>query len=159
MNGMSGGKVKIDVIERHRLRDSSDQPWCTYALHLATPLHSIITDPLLVYFLYMSTERRWSFVILANWMVLVKLTKLLPLFRAHPSDICFIPFAIGFGYFHGFIKYYALLTLKNVGTFPSLTTPKLTASRLPGAAVTRPTQMLEDAARAAGFKIYDRIEF
>jgi hypothetical protein len=91
----------------------------------------------------MSTERRWTFVALANWMVLVKLTKLLPLFRAHPSDICFIPFAIGFGYFHGFIKYYALLTLKNVGTFPSLTTPKLTASRLPGAAVTQPTQMLD----------------
>jgi hypothetical protein len=63
----------------------------------------------------MSTESWWSVLALAMWMVLVKVTKLVPHFYRHPGDLCFIPLTLVFGYFHGLIKYYSLLTIKNVG--------------------------------------------
>jgi hypothetical protein len=43
-----------------------------------------------------------------------KVVKLMGLFRRNPSDIIFLPLSIVFGYFHGFIKLYALLTLNMV---------------------------------------------
>ena len=44
-----------------------------------------------------------------------KVVKLMGLFLRNPSDIMFLPVSILFGYFHGFIKLYALFTLKMVG--------------------------------------------
>jgi len=47
-----------------------------------------------------------------------KVIKLTGLFRRNPSDIVFLPVSIIFGYLHGFIKLYALFTLKMVGITP-----------------------------------------
>ncbi|KAH6698998.1 hypothetical protein BKA61DRAFT_423097, partial [Leptodontidium sp. MPI-SDFR-AT-0119] len=92
-------------------------PWSLYALLLATLSHSLITDSLLAFLLHYSTStwdpshRLLSFCIFALWLLLTKVVKLVPHFVLYPADICFIPVTIFFGYFHGLIKFYALLTL------------------------------------------------
>jgi len=86
-------------------------------LLLATLSHSLITDPLLGFLLHRSTitwgpsHRLLSFRIFALWLFFTKVVKLVPHFVLCPADICFIPVTILFGYFHGLIKFYALLTL------------------------------------------------
>ena len=40
-----------------------------------------------------------------------KVVKLMGLFIRNPSDILFLPVSVVFGYFHGLIKLYALITL------------------------------------------------
>ena len=52
--------------------------------------------------------------IFASWMVLSKFIKLLGHYIRYPIDFLFLPFSILFGYFHGFIKLYAMLTLNVV---------------------------------------------
>lgn len=49
-----------------------------------------------------------------------KVVKLLGLFLRRPSDLVFLPLSIAFGYFHGFIKLYALCTLNMVFISPPL---------------------------------------
>lgn len=49
-----------------------------------------------------------------TWLVFTKTVKLWPHFYRHPQDIKFIPAQILFGYCHGFIKLYTLLTLNKV---------------------------------------------
>ena len=44
-----------------------------------------------------------------------KVVKLIGLFLRNPSDVIYLPLSIVFGYFHGLIKLYALLTLNMVG--------------------------------------------
>ncbi|TVY14802.1 hypothetical protein LARI1_G008624 [Lachnellula arida] len=91
--------------------------WILYALLLATLSHSLITDPLLSFLLHCSTitwdpsHRLLSFCIFALWLLFTKVVKLVPHFVLYPANICFIPVTILFGYFHGPIKFYALLTL------------------------------------------------
>ncbi|TGJ86408.1 hypothetical protein E0Z10_g2359 [Xylaria hypoxylon] len=95
------------------------QRWCSYALHVATFTSlAFVVDPLLLLSLWWGTEgwdmdtRRqllWSqFIFLFAY---TKVVKLIGLFRRQPSDIKFLPVSILFGYFHGLIKIYALLTL------------------------------------------------
>jgi hypothetical protein len=49
------------------------------------------------------------------WMFgFTKWVKLFGLFRRNPRDLIFLPVSIVFGYFHGFIKLYALFTLNMV---------------------------------------------
>ena len=48
------------------------------------------------------------------FMLLTKVVKLIGLFIREPKDIGFLPISILFGYFHGWIKLYALLTLRMV---------------------------------------------
>jgi hypothetical protein len=43
-----------------------------------------------------------------------KVVKLMGLFIRNPSDIMFLPVSVIFGYFHGLIKLYALITLNMV---------------------------------------------
>lgn len=43
-----------------------------------------------------------------------KVVKLMGLFIRNPSDIMFLPVSVVFGYFHGLIKLYALITLNMV---------------------------------------------
>jgi len=43
-----------------------------------------------------------------------KVVKLMGLFLRNPGDIVFLPVSIIFGYFHGLIKIYALVTLNMV---------------------------------------------
>lgn len=43
-----------------------------------------------------------------------KVVKLMGLFIRNPSDIMFLPVSVIFGYFHGLVKLYALITLNMV---------------------------------------------
>lgn len=98
------------------------QPWSSYALHIATLSHSLANDPLLGFLLHHSTtdwdpsHRLLSFRIFFAWLLFTKVVKLLPHFARYPGDICFLPVTILFGYCHGFIKLYALFTLYVVST-------------------------------------------
>ena len=47
-----------------------------------------------------------------------KVVKLMGLFRRNPGDIVFLPVSVLFGYFHGLIKLYALMTLNMVSRLP-----------------------------------------
>lgn len=70
------------------------------------------------------------------WMFgFTKWVKLLGLFRRHPEDIIFLPVSILFGWYHGFIKLYALFTLNMVSVvvYKSASTSN-TFGRLLGAA-------------------------
>ena len=51
----------------------------------------------------------------AVWVLFTKTVKLFPYFRRCPQDLVFLPVHIAFGYFHGLIKIYALLTLWKTG--------------------------------------------
>jgi hypothetical protein len=92
-------------------------------LHLATFTSlAFVVDPLLLMSCWWATadweqqNRRYAF-----WAQFIfifgftKVIKLVGLFRRNPGDIMFLPVSIAFGYFHGFIKLYALFTLKMVG--------------------------------------------
>ncbi|KAI9764411.1 MAG: hypothetical protein M1840_008434 [Geoglossum simile] len=102
-------------LERHIWRQ---QPWCAYALHLATlSPPAFIGDGLLVLLLVKAT-RNWStqsrqhaLSALLLWMFISKLVKLLGHFTRYPQDIILVPISIIFGYFHGLIKVYAFCTL------------------------------------------------
>lgn len=105
------------VNERYVL---TQQPWCTYALHLATFTSlALIVDPLLLACLWWGTEdwdpssRRYAFWAQFTFMfAFTKVVKLVGLFKRNPGDIVYLPVSMIFGYFHGLIKLYALFTLK-----------------------------------------------
>ncbi|OTA68334.1 glycosyltransferase family 2 protein [Hypoxylon sp. EC38] len=97
----------------------TQQPWSTYALHIATFTSlAFVVDPLLLLSLWWGTEgwnlearQRWFWAQFIFMFAFTKVVKLIGLFRRNPSDIVFLPVSIVFGYFHGLIKLYALLTL------------------------------------------------
>lgn len=74
----------------------------------------------MAWLLFIATKEvpEWSSTILmisfAIWLVFTKIAKLVPHLYRYPMDVRFIPVAIVFGYLHGFIKIYALLTLNMV---------------------------------------------
>ncbi|QDS74940.1 hypothetical protein FKW77_004497 [Venturia effusa] len=93
------------------------QPWCTYAVHITSLFNfALLIDTLLVWLLYSSG---WASVtnstLLALWIVASKIAKIVPHFKKHPGDLIFFPGQIVFGYFHSFIKLWALFTFWNVG--------------------------------------------
>lgn len=100
----------------------SQQPWCTYALHIATFTSlAFLVDPLLLLSLWWGTadwkieSRQYAFWSQFIFMfAFTKVVKLVGLFRRNPSDIKYLPVSIIFGYLHGLIKVYALLTLNMV---------------------------------------------
>ncbi|EGS17012.1 polysaccharide synthase-like protein [Thermochaetoides thermophila DSM 1495] len=104
-------------VERHVWRQ---QPWCTYALHIATFTSlAFVVDPLLLFTCWWGTEgwnMRDRYILLGAEIAFMfgftKVVKLVGLFRKNPKDIMFLPVSILFGYFHGLIKLYALFTLK-----------------------------------------------
>ncbi|KAI9648063.1 Type 2 glycosyltransferase [Ciborinia camelliae] len=104
------------VTERHVWHQ---QPWCVYALHIATFTSlSFAFDPLII-FLSLKATASWSahhqmIAVVAQlvFMLITKVVKLIGLFIQEPKDIGFLPVSILFGYFHGWIKLYALLTLR-----------------------------------------------
>lgn len=77
-------------------------------------------DSLLAYLLYRSAQSmmpesmRLAMTVFVLWLLFTKTVKLLPHFYRYPGDIKFIPLVIGFGYFHGLIKAYSLMTLHHV---------------------------------------------
>ncbi|KUJ08688.1 glycosyltransferase family 2 protein [Mollisia scopiformis] len=91
----------------------TQQPWSTYALHIATFTSlSIIFDPLIVYLT--CKVFGWNAMIaqLIFMFVVVKTVKLVGLFKRNPMDIVYYPTSVVFGYFHGLIKLWALFTLR-----------------------------------------------
>ena len=105
-------------------KNHRQQPWCTYALHIATFTSlAFVIDPLLLFSCWWGTENwetRNRYILLgveiAFMFGFTKVVKLVGLFRRNPSDIVFLPVSVIFGYFHGLIKLYALFTLKRVSS-------------------------------------------
>lgn len=111
------------------------QWWCTYALHIATFTSlAFVTDPLLLASCWWATadwdiqNRRYAFWAQFIYMfAFTKVVKLMGLFLRNPSDVIFLPVSILFGYFHGLVKLYALVTLNMVRcTVVSITIISLT---------------------------------
>lgn len=104
----------IDVMGRH-------QPWSTYAVYLTTVSHwALAWDTILIY-LYLETAKSWQsysqdigLAVLAGWMFSSKFLKLLGHYIRYPGDFLLLPVSILFGYFHGLIKGYAMLSLNVV---------------------------------------------
>ena len=106
----------------NNLRPYRQQWWSTYALHIATFTSlAFLFDPLIIFALWWGTEGweshtrqqlLWAQIIFVFGFT--KVIKLVGLFRRHPSDVVYLPVSIIFGYFHGFIKLYALMTLNMV---------------------------------------------
>ncbi|KAJ6442878.1 glycosyltransferase family 2 [Purpureocillium lavendulum] len=104
------------VRERHVW---TQQPWCTYALHIATFTSlAFAIDPLLLASCWWATgnwdiaHRRYAFWAQFVFMFgFTKVVKLMGLFLRNPGDVVFLPVSIVFGYLHGLIKIYALVTL------------------------------------------------
>lgn len=102
------------------------QPWSTYALHIATFTSlSFLFDPLIIFLTFQATAR-WSselqlYAVVAQlvWMSITKWVKLVGLFMREPSDMIFLPVSVIFGYLHGIIKLYALFTLRHVSCLSS----------------------------------------
>ncbi|KAL9610129.1 MAG: hypothetical protein Q9167_005149 [Letrouitia subvulpina] len=98
------------------------QPWSSYALHLSTfnPPAAIL-ESVLAYLLYHSYDepktaaflpaRATSMAWLVMWVLLSKTVKLWPHFCRYPADLKFLPVMFAFGYFHGLIKVWTLLTI------------------------------------------------
>lgn len=95
-------------------------------------------DPFIIFALYKATaawdpSTRWAVVYAQIFFVfaITKTVKLWGLFKRNPSDILYLPLSILFGYFHGLIKLYALLTLNmvcdneslHIGCYNELTIP------------------------------------
>lgn len=99
----------------------SQQPWSTYAVQLTTlSPPAIIGDAFLWWLLWMGTAD-WEqeaaqnmFWFLLAWMTFSKFIKLITHFVRYPEDIVLWPVSILFGWFHGGIKVWALLTLSEV---------------------------------------------
>jgi hypothetical protein len=93
--------------------------WCTYALHIATFTSlAFLFDFLILASLWWATadwedkNRRYAFWAQVIFLFgFTKVVKLVGLFKRNPSDILFLPISVLFGYFHGLIKLYALMTL------------------------------------------------
>ena len=115
------------------------QPWSTYALHLTTyNPPSFILDPTLAYWLYHGLDAAqpnafgispsMGLAIFGIWLLLTKTVKLWPYFLKYPADLVFLPAQLIFGYLHGLIKIYTLLTLHKTtwgGEWPSRLASKL----------------------------------
>lgn len=102
-------------------RNARSQPWSTYAVYLTTLSHwALPWDCLLIYF-YLDMAQSWpkesqpiGLAVLATWMFLSKFLKLMGHYIRHPVDFLLLPVSIFFGYFHGLIKAYAVLSLNVV---------------------------------------------
>ena len=105
----------------------SDQPYSTYALYLSSfNPPAALMDFLLSWLLYRAVETagpesgfptmQTAFVVFLSWLLFSKVVKFIPYFRQYPSDLKFVPVLVGFGYFHGLIYLYTLLTLHKVSS-------------------------------------------
>lgn len=97
------------------------QPWSTYAVHLTTLSHWALFGDCLLLFLFLRTTESWDndaqalgFMVLLSWMFMTKFIKLLGHYIRYPVDFLLLPISILFGYLHGLIKVYAMLSLNVV---------------------------------------------
>jgi len=79
-----------------------------------------VFDPLIICLTIKAAEtyspsiQFWALTAQLIFMAISKVVKLIGLFMREPSDLVFLPASILFGYFHGWIKLYALATLRMV---------------------------------------------
>lgn len=117
--------VNSPIALRPLANETSAQPWSSYALHLSSfSPPAVVTDGLLGYLLYQSVKSTpndalivdplTAFLLFFMWLLFTKTVKLLPYFWRYPSDIKFLPVSILFGYLHGFLKLYTLVTVHKV---------------------------------------------
>jgi hypothetical protein len=119
------------------------QPWSVYAVYLSSFVNFVLFyDTALFFSLYYSSFGdlydkcselsiepygkslclpfgiSWSqssaLWILAGLILLSKLIKPLPHYMRNPRDLMYVPLQIAFGYWHSWVKLYALLTVRNV---------------------------------------------
>ncbi|KAJ5128422.1 hypothetical protein N7448_002141 [Penicillium atrosanguineum] len=101
------------------------QPWSAYAVHLTTLSPPALLGDLLLVWLCHKATVSWGDVLhdramtsLYLWIFSSKWIKLLGHYIRYPVDVFLMPVSILFGYFHGAIKMYAVMTL-NVTTWGS----------------------------------------
>jgi len=94
------------------------QPWSAYAVHMTTLSPAAFIGDILLWALLWAGTRDWpadqaqtAMIAFAVWMTFSKFIKLVSHFIRYPVDILLWPVSILFGWFHGFIKYYAFVTL------------------------------------------------
>jgi cellulose synthase/poly-beta-1,6-N-acetylglucosamine synthase-like glycosyltransferase len=90
------------------------QPWSVYATYFATFVNIAIAYDSLLYLTL--TRSGWGeayFWHFTSLLFISKLIKPFPHLRRETRDLAYIPVAILFGYMHGFLRIYALLTLHN----------------------------------------------
>lgn len=99
----------------------SRQPWSAYAVHLTTLSPPALLGDLLLVWLCHKATAPWGQVLhdqaltaLYMWMFTSKWIKLLGHYIRYPVDVFLLPVSILFGYFHGAIKMYAVMTLNVV---------------------------------------------
>lgn len=117
-----GSEFNIHHYLRAKLTVKRQQWWCTYSLHIATFTSlAFAIDPLLLVSCWYATAeldiqtRKYAFWSQFVFMfAFTKVVKLMGLFLRNPSDVIFLPVSIVFGYFHGLVKLYALVTLNMV---------------------------------------------
>ncbi|RMD42981.1 hypothetical protein DV735_g2105, partial [Chaetothyriales sp. CBS 134920] len=127
------------------------QPWSTYAVQLTTlSPPAIVGDAALIWLLWQATAD-WScqqtslaIGLLISWMCFSKFIKLITHFVRYPADILLWPVSVLFGWLHGLIKYYALLTLSET-----------TWGSRPGADADNKDRMIKQVRRQDYFKIMD----
>lgn len=100
---------------------ASRQPWSAYAVHLTTLSPPALLGDLLLVWLCHKATVTWGDVLhdqamtlLYLWIFSSKWIKLLGHYIRYPVDVFLIPVSILFGYFHGAIKMYAVMTLNVV---------------------------------------------
>ena len=95
------------------------QPWSVYAIHLSSFINfALFYDGALFYTLWFAREHpviqnigpRSALKYLGLWIFCSKLVKPFPHFWRNPGDLIYLPGYILFGYYHSFIKLYALMT-------------------------------------------------
>ncbi|KAL5339268.1 nucleotide-diphospho-sugar transferase [Aspergillus crustosus] len=94
------------------------QIWSAYAVHMTTLSPPALLGDLGLIFLCHKATVSWdershtlAMSFLAAWMFVSKFIKLLGHYVRFPVDWVFLPVSIIFGYFHGAIKMYAVMTL------------------------------------------------
>lgn len=105
----------------------SGQPYSAYAVHLTTlSPPAFIGDGALVWLLYKAgqtwsaDQRHLALYTLFVWMFISKFSKNLGHYIRYPTDVALLPVSILFGWFHGLIKLYAMVTL-DVVSVPCIT--------------------------------------
>lgn len=97
------------------------QPYSAYAVYCTTlSPPAFYGDGALVWLLWKAVQgwpdpkRHLAIYSLLGWMFVSKFSKNLGHYVRHPSDFALLPVSIMFGWFHGLIKLYAMVTLNVV---------------------------------------------
>lgn len=104
-----------------RLFPCSRQPWSAYAVHLTTLSPPALLGDLLLVWLCHKATVSWgdslhdqAMTWLYLWIFTSKWIKLVGHYIRYPVDVLLLPVSVLFGYFHGAIKVYAVMTLNVV---------------------------------------------